>query len=94
MSIATRESAIVEGESGEILTTMHLTNTGPDFCLAEVACGEGDESPDAEIEITPEMMKAGVRAFDGYDIRDMEPERAVESIYCATEAYRIRSCRN
>jgi len=44
-----------------------------------------DEVATNEIEITPEMMRAGVDAFYGYDSRDMEPESAVESIYLAME---------
>ncbi len=43
---------------------------------------DSDVGADAvEIEITPAMIKAGVREFVGYDSEAMEPEDAVEQIY-------------
>lgn len=42
-----------------------------------------EEPATEEIEVTPEMIEAGVAAFWAFDLRAEGPEGAVEDIFCA-----------
>jgi hypothetical protein len=64
---------------------MHLTYHPDSDLYGAISPANAGEAgaPEAEIEITPEMMEAGVAAFFGYDSRFDPPEVAVEEIHRA-----------
>lgn len=45
-------------------------------------CGNSTDEID-EIEVTPEMVAAGVLSFSEYDCRFERPEELVVRVYCA-----------
>jgi hypothetical protein len=49
----------------------------------------GKEPDEKEIEVTPEMIAAGLESYYCYDREDYVPWEAVESIYRSMERARI-----
>ena len=72
---------------------MHLTNKEPiRICgLAAAGSPEAAGAPENEIEITPEMVEAGVSEFVKFDRRFDDEEDAVGNIYIAMEKVRIKA---
>jgi hypothetical protein len=72
------------------LATMHLTNRGPIRNGALVASGHAPDAvgaPEAEIEITPEMIEAGARKLTWFDIDNSDHVRIIyEALAAILEA--------
>jgi hypothetical protein len=62
---------------------MHLTYRDSKPHTSEVSTAKAEEAgaPEIEIEITPAMMEAGVRAFEDRDNRVDRPRDVVEDIF-------------
>ncbi len=68
---------------------MHLTYHNLEGHASEVSTANAEETGAPEVEISPEMITAGLYAFDGIDMGDWDaPERLVRNVYLAMEEVR------
>jgi hypothetical protein len=67
---------------------MHLTYPDSDGhkAPASPANAGGDGAPEVEIEVTPEMIEAGLIPFLRFHRESMDDEAAVRQVYLAMEA--------
>ena len=62
---------------------MHLTYHNPNENIVSASTASAGEAGAPEIEITPEMMKAGLSAWYDYDSRFESEEDGVRAIFVA-----------